>query len=111
MGEEMNPKVFVCHATEDKGRFVRAFGTRLRDNGIDAWVDEELDAAVVKRIEQGTKIIPVVLDDCKVPEVLRATRWVTIKDITNYDAELREIINSIFEYSDKPSLGSPPAYV
>ncbi len=147
----MNPKVFVCHATEDKDRFVRGFGTRLRENGIDAWVDEweiapgdrlvrkifddgiknaksfiivlsqisvekpwvkeELDAAVVKRIEQGTKIIPVVLDDCKVPEVLRATRWVTIKDITNYDGEIREIINSIFEYSDKPPLGSPPAYV
>ncbi len=151
MEEEMKPKVFVCHATEDKDRFVRGFSTRLRENGIDAWVDEweigpgdrlvrkifddgiknaksfiivlsqisvekpwvkeELDAAVVKRIEQGTKIVPVVLDDCKVPEVLRATRWIKIKDIKNYDAEIREIINSIFEHTDKPPLGSPPAYL
>ncbi len=147
----MNPKVFVCHATEDKDRFVRSFGVRLRESGVDAWVDEweigpgdrlvrkifddgiknaksfiivlsqisvekpwvkdELDAAVVKRIEEGTKIIPVVLDDCAVPEVLRATRWVRIKDINNYAAELREIINSIFDYSDKPPLGNPPAYI
>ncbi len=147
----MSPKVFVCHATEDKDRFVRNFGTRLLESGVDAWVDEweigpgdrlvrkifddgiknarsfiivisqisvekpwvkeELDAAVVQRIERGTKIIPVILDDCKVPVVLQATRWVMIKDLNSYDGEMREIINSIFEHSDKPPLGSPPTYI
>src|SRR2546430_17495243 len=141
----MSPRVFVCHATEDKDRFVRMFGIRLRQNGIEAWVDEweiqagdrlvqkifddgiknaksfivilshnsvekpwvkeELDAAVVQRIEQDTKIIPVVLDDCEVPLVLRATHWVKIDNLNSYDAQMREIISSVFKYSEKPPLG------
>src|SRR5213082_2962990 len=36
----MNPKAFICHASEDKDRFVRGFATKLREKGIDAWVDE-----------------------------------------------------------------------
>ena len=32
----LNPKVFVCHASEDKERFVLGFATRLRERGIDA---------------------------------------------------------------------------
>ena len=34
-----NPKVFLCHAHEDKD-FVRELGNKLRANGIDAWLDE-----------------------------------------------------------------------
>ncbi len=58
-----------------------------------------------------SKIIPVVLDNCEVPVVLRATGWIVIRDLSSYDVEMREIVNSIFEYSDKPHLGTPPAYV
>ena len=34
-----NPKVFFCHAHEDKV-FVRELAKRLREKGIDAWLDE-----------------------------------------------------------------------
>lgn len=34
-----NPKVFLCHAHEDKA-LVRELGKRLREKGIDAWLDE-----------------------------------------------------------------------
>lgn len=34
------PKVFISHATPDKDRFVLEFATRLRSNGVDAWVDQ-----------------------------------------------------------------------
>src|SRR4051794_20083808 len=34
------PKVFVSHASEDKQRFVERFAARLRENGVDAWLDE-----------------------------------------------------------------------
>jgi len=34
------PKVFVSHATEDKDRFVNKFALRLRENGVDAWLDK-----------------------------------------------------------------------
>jgi hypothetical protein len=36
---ENAPKVFISHATADKERFVLDFATRLRNNGVDAWVD------------------------------------------------------------------------
>lgn len=36
----MSPKVFVSHASEDKDRFVLRFAERLRQKGIDAWLDK-----------------------------------------------------------------------
>ncbi len=55
----MNPKVFVCHASEDKERFVMHFATNLRNVGIDAWLDKwEMllgDSLVDKIFEEGLK--------------------------------------------------------
>jgi hypothetical protein len=146
----MNPRVFVSHASEDKDRFVLEFATRLRERGIDAWLDkwemlpgdslvdkifeegikdasavivvlskfsvekpwvkEELNAACVKRINGGSKLIPVVIDDCEVPEVLKSTLWERISDVSSYDESLERIVSSVFGVTDKPPLGSPPAY-
>jgi hypothetical protein len=53
-----HPRVFVSHASEDKA-FVIPFATRLRNSGIDAWVDQwELlpgDSLVEKLFEEGIK--------------------------------------------------------
>ena len=40
------------------------------------WVKEELDAAIITRITNATRLIPVVIEECDVPIALRATRWV-----------------------------------
>ncbi len=32
-------KVFISHASEDKERFVLQFATKLREHGVDAWID------------------------------------------------------------------------
>ncbi len=40
------------------------------------WVREELDAALIRRISDKTRLIPVVIDECEVPIALRATKWV-----------------------------------
>ena len=146
-----HPKVFISHASEDKERFVIGFATKLRERGIDAWVDrwemlpgdslidkifeegiknaqamiiilskfsvqkpwvrEELNAGMVKRISGKCKVIPVVIDDCEVPEALRSTVWERIRDINNYESELDHIISSIYGHAQKPSLGSPPKYL
>jgi hypothetical protein len=66
---------------------------------------------MVKRINSGSKLIPVVIDDCEVPECLHSTVWQRIKNINNYDEDLDRIIMSIFGHSEKPPLGQPPAYV
>lgn len=75
------------------------------------WVKEELDYSVVKRIEQGTRIIPIIIDDCTIPAALKATKWVKVKNLKSYDEAIDEIVSTMFGANDKPPLGSPPNYV
>lgn len=74
------------------------------------WVREELNASVVKHIEKGTRIIPVVLDNVEVPESLKNTVWVKIADLTNYDSEVDRVVSAIYDIRPKPNLAKPPAY-
>lgn len=144
------PRVFVSHASEDKDRFVNRFAAKLRENGVDAWLDkwemlpgdslvdkifeeglkdaqavvvvlsrisvekpwvrEELNAAVVKRINTGSKLIPVVIDDCEVPEVLKSTLWQRIVDLNSYQESFSRILAAIFGTQDKPPVGTSPPY-
>jgi len=146
----MNPKVFISHAKEDKERFVLDFAEKLRNQGIDVWLDkwemlpgdslvdkifeeglknanaiiivlsnhsvnkpwvkEELNAGMMKRISKGTKIIPVVIDNCQVPESLKSTLWEPIHNINNYQENLDRIVASIFDHTSKPPLGPAPSY-
>jgi len=75
------------------------------------WVREELNASVVKRISKNTKIIPVIIDaDIEVPEVLKSTVWVQIKNLDDYASELKSILGAIFDIDEKPAIGSKPAF-
>lgn len=74
------------------------------------WVREELNVGMVKKINQGSKLIPVVIDDCEIPECLRSTVRESIKDTSSYDAELERIVMSVYGHRDKPALGEPPTY-
>ena len=38
--EQVHPTVFICHASEDKERFVLGFAKKLRSKGVNAWVDK-----------------------------------------------------------------------
>lgn len=145
----MPPRVFISHASEDKGRFVVDFARRLREKGVDAWLDqwemkpgdsivdkifeqglkeaqavivvlsqvsvqkpwvrEELNASVVSRISKGTKLIPVVIDDCNVPESLCSTVWQKVDDLNSYDLSMQRILAAIFDADDKPAIGNPPS--
>jgi len=147
----VSPKVFISHASEDKPRFVTAFATKLRENGVDAWLDrwemlpgdslvdkifeeglkeaqaviivlsnfsvskpwvsEELNASMVARISKGTKIIPVVIDDCDVPEALKSTLWERVTDPSDFEEPLRRILAAIFDVREKPDVGEPPKFV
>jgi hypothetical protein len=142
------PRVFISHAGEDRQRFVMAFAQRLRENGVDAWLDqwemkpgdhfvekifeqglrdadaviivlsaasvnkpwvrEELNISVVKRVQEGLKLIPVVIDACEIPECLQATLWQRIEDLQSYDDAFQRILAAVFERSGKPELGQPP---
>lgn len=75
------------------------------------WVREELNAAVVKRISTGSKLIPVVIDDCEVPETLKSTLWQRVENLQSYQDDFDRILAAIFGMLDKPPVGTPPPYV
>lgn len=74
------------------------------------WVREELNAGFVNRLSGKYRIIPIVLDDCEVPECLRSTLWQRIGNLDHYPDEFKNILNSIFGLSDKPSIGPAPRH-
>lgn len=84
----------------------------LSKNSIKSkWVKQELDVAAVKRIEEETRILPIIIDDnIKIPSVLTATVWKKISNLKSYDDEFEDIVNSILGISDKPELGELPKY-
>lgn len=75
------------------------------------WVREELNAAVVKRIEKGTKIIPIVLDGCEVPQALRSLVWESVKDVSDFSDCLSRVVDAVFGHTTKPPIGATPSYV
>jgi len=146
----VNPKVFISHAGEDKVRFVEKFASKLLGKGVDPWystweikpgdrlvqkifnegikdsscfiiilskfsnkpwVIKELEIAVVKQIEKNYKIIPVIIDNVEVPQCISEIYHRTIKDLENYDTELNEIVDSIFDLYKKPPISKSPRYV
>ena len=64
---------------------------------------------MVNRISRGTRLIPVVIDDCELPESLRSTLWQKVDDLADYDQSLQRILSAIFDVDDKPTIGQPPA--
>jgi hypothetical protein len=74
------------------------------------WVREELDVAAVKRISNGMKLIPVVIDDCEIPGVLTATLYQKFDKPESYNASFDRVLSAIFNLSSKPPLGDLPAY-
>lgn len=74
------------------------------------WVKEELNAAFIKRLKEKTKLIPILIDDCEIPESLKSTLWIKIENLDNYAKEYDEIKMSILGTTDKPTLGKLPRH-
>lgn len=76
------------------------------------WVKEELDSAVIKRIEKNKNLIPIVIDEnVEIPISINNILRVEIKDTSNYPKELKKILMRLYGISEKPELGSRPNYV
>src|ERR1039458_2108072 len=75
------------------------------------WVREELNAAIVRRITKRTKLIPVVIDQCEIPESLRSLVWESVPDLNNFEPQVARIVAAIFEHRQRPIVGSAPNYV
>lgn len=76
------------------------------------WVREELDAAVVRRIqsERAKRIIPIVLDDgVDVPPALRHLKWCSVPR-DGLDRVAEEVTSAVFGFESAPPLGERPRY-
>lgn len=60
------------------------------------WITEELRPGLVKRISTHSRLIPVVIDGCEIPEALKVLPAVTIKDVTNAEKEISEIAATLY---------------
>lgn len=106
-GDSLVDKIF-----EEGLRNASAVVVILSANSVSKpWVREELNAAFVKRVNTGSKLIPVVLDDCAVPEALASTVWERVADLVSYDTSFGRILAAITGSTEKPPLGSLPGYV
>ena len=74
------------------------------------WARDELNAAVVKKINGLSKLIPVVIDDCAIPEALSSTVWQRIGSLASYERELERIVSAILDHREKPPIGDLPLY-
>jgi hypothetical protein len=75
------------------------------------WVREELDAAVVRRIEGSVRLIPVRLDNAPVPGPLQHLVWITA-DRTPEGIRLaaEQITDALYARDKRPAVAPPPAY-
>jgi hypothetical protein len=73
------------------------------------WVQEELDVALIKRIEGVTRVIPVIIGNVQVPLPLRAVQWIDMSE--DFDAALRRLQMAVFEIRERPAVGQPPEFV
>lgn len=73
------------------------------------WVAEELDASVIRKIQEGTKLIPVVLEDVVVPSALKHLRYVSVPSL-GLDGAVADVVASIFAKESRPPLGVAPTY-
>lgn len=73
------------------------------------WVQTELDAGMVKRIEGSSRLLPILfnlgVDD--IPVTLRALKCVKIEP---YEDGLRDLLNVCLDVQTRPELGSRPAW-
>lgn len=68
------------------------------------WVREELNAALIQKINDKMTIIPIVLGDCEIPILLQPIKHLKITDITQYDDKFKEFRDCIKDISTKPPL-------
>lgn len=110
---EMLPGDSVIEKIWEEGlKACDAFVVVLSEESLSSrWVQEELNSGFVKRIQDRTRLIPVRLDNAKVPEVLRAIVWIDIDDLRSYGRQFERIVNAIHGQYTRPPLGPRPAHI
>jgi len=75
------------------------------------WVREELDAAFIRRVEGKLRLIPLVIEDCAIPDPLRHLLYVKIANLHSFGGEVEKLVRDLFDLPSKPPLGPKPSYL
>ncbi|MEE9905973.1 MAG: toll/interleukin-1 receptor domain-containing protein [Chlorobium sp.] len=73
------------------------------------WVRDELNIATIRRIEDLTRVIPLLKEDVEIPTALRTLHWIDMR--SDFARGVRAIYNVLHGISEKPSLGETPAHL
>jgi hypothetical protein len=104
-GDSIVTKIF-----EEGLRSAAAFAVVLsKDSAQSRWVRDELNLATVRRIEDLTRVIPVLKEDVELPTALRALHWVDMR--SDFDQGIRSVLNVLHGVSEKPPLGALPTHL
>ncbi|GGV23975.1 hypothetical protein GCM10010182_52900 [Actinomadura cremea] len=81
-------------------------------NSVDRpWVRDELDQATVRRITEGTRLIPVRLDEVDMPAPLRHLAWLRAERTPESAEETaKRIADTLYGRDRRPAVGPPPDY-
>jgi hypothetical protein len=108
-GWEIGPGDSIVQKINEGLEGCDAFIIVVSENSVRSkWVREELNSAVVERIEREAEIIPVRLDRSPVPPIINHLRWVELHPLEEH---IEELVKAIFGVSDKPPVGEAPDYV
>jgi len=82
----------------------------LSKNSVESkWVQQELDVALIKRIEGVTRIIPVLVDKVEIPDAIKPLMWLDVSG--DFDKAARNLLLSIFKVYERPEVGEPPEFI
>jgi len=104
-GDSLVDKVFA-HGIDNADVFIIVLSSTSITK---PWVVEELDAGVIRRIQKGTRIIPVLIDDVEVPPALQHLRYSSLASLGSQGV-VADIAGTVFGSDVAPPLGAPPAY-
>jgi hypothetical protein len=104
-GESLIQKIFAEGLAEADFFLILLSATSTKSK----WVAEELDAAIVRKIEGVIRIIPVLIENCEIPLSLRSLLLINLSE--NYIENIRNLIKTLHGVFDKPPIGTAPNYV
>lgn len=103
-GDSLVQKIF-----EEGLRDCKVFVVLLSPASVGSdWVRNELDAAVVQRIEGVTRVVPVVVSKCDIPTSLRALLRLDLT-VESLETVVARLVDVVFGRDRKPSIGPPPS--
>lgn len=75
------------------------------------WVKAEVDVAKVRNIAESIILIPVKVDDCEIPESLKATAYLSLEHFGTIEKIADNIADTILGRLKAPHLGKLPVHV